>query len=143
MELEYQKILSNKWSYNLSATVQNPESFDEDMKAWIQESARLQFSAGVDYSLNKVTASLNSLVLADREISSIRYDTVKYESSKRNSDHDLRNRVMLNASFKYAPTDNQNFVLNLYNLLDRKDPVSTYEYYDLPFNWTLTYNFTF
>lgn len=143
LELEYQKILSNKWSYNLSATVQNPESFDEDMKAWIQESARLQFSAGVDYSLNKVTASLNSLVLADREISSIRYDTVKYESSKRNSDHDLRNRVMLNASFKYAPTDNQNFVLNLYNLLDRKDPVSTYEYYDLPFNWTLTYNFTF
>ena len=143
IELEYRKDLSDKWGYNFNATVQNPKSYDEDSRKWTQESARLQFSAGVDYNLNKFTTSLNGLVLADREASCVRYDNIAYSSAKANSDHDLKNRVLLNASLSYAPTNNQSCVLNLYNLLDRKDPVSAYEYYDLPFNWTLTYNFSF
>lgn len=143
IELEYQKELSDKWAYNFNATAQNPKSYDDDTARWTQESARLQFSAGVDYSLNKLKASLNGLVLADRETSCMRYDKVAYSSTKNNYDHDLKNRVLLNASFTYSPTENQSCVLNLNNLLDRKDPVSSYEYYDLPFNWTLTYNFSF
>ena len=55
----------------------------------------------------------------------------------------MKNRFLVNASLKYSPTDNQAVVLNLYNILDRNEPVSTYEYYDLPFNWTLTYNYSF
>lgn len=49
----------------------------------------------------------------------------------------------MSAALKYSPTDNQYVLLNLNNILNRDEPVSTYEYYDLPFNWTVTYNFTF
>lgn len=140
VELEYQKNLSSKWAYNLSATYQNPKSFDDDTGKWTQESARIQFSAGVDYTLNKFSTNLNCLVLADREASSYKYNGTSAGSAP---DHDLKNRVLLNAAVTYRPTDNQYAVLNLRNLLDRTEPVSTYEYYDLPFNWTFTYNFTF
>lgn len=141
VELEYQKNLSDKWGYNFNATFQNPKSLDEDTGKWTQESARIQFSAGVDYTLKKFSSNLNCLVLADREVSSYRYDGNTLGT--KGADHDLKNRFLLNASFTYRPTDNQYAVLSLYNLLDRDEPVSTYEYYDLPFNWTLTYNFTF
>lgn len=140
VELEYQKNLSNKWDYNLSATYQNPKSYDDDTNEWTQESARLQLSAGVDYTINKFTTNLNCLVLADREASSYKYNGASAENKP---DHDLKNRFLVNASLKYSPTDNQAVVLNLYNILDRNEPVSTYEYYDLPFNWTLTYNYSF
>lgn len=140
VELEYQKNLSNKWDYNLSATYQNPKSYDDDTNEWTQESARLQLSAGVDYTINKFTTNLNCLVLADREASSYKYNGASAETKP---DHDLKNRFLVNASLKYSPTDNQAVVLNLYNILDRNEPVSTYEYYDLPFNWTLTYNYSF
>lgn len=137
VELEYLKNLSDKWDYNFSATYQNPKSYDDDTHKWSQESARMQFNAGVDYTLNKFSANLNCLVLADREPSSYKY------SGASGYDHDLRNRFLVNAAFTYRPTENQSAVLNLRNILDRTEPVSTYEYYDLPFNWTLTYNFSF
>lgn len=140
IELEYQKNLSDKWGYNFNATYQNPKSFDDDTNKWTQESARVQFSAGVDYTVNKFSSNLNCLVLADREESSYRYNGA---SAGTNPDHDLKNRFLVNAAFTYRPTENQSAVLNLYNILDRTEPVSTYEYYDLPFNWTLTYNFSF
>ena len=140
IELEYQKNLSDKWGYNFNATFQNPKSFDDDTSKWTQESARMQFSAGVDYTLNKFSSNLNCLVLADREESSYLYGG---NSAGSKPDHDLKNRFLVNAAFTYRPTENQSAVLNLYNILDRKEPVSTYEYYDLPFNWTLTYNFSF
>lgn len=141
VELEYTKRLSDKWGYNLNATYQNPKSYDDDDATWTQESARIQFSAGLDYTLNKFSSNLNCLVLADREESSYRYNGASI--STLGPDHDLKNRFLVNMSFKYSPTDNQFAMLNLYNILDRDEPVSTYEYYDLPFNWTLTYNFTF
>ena len=31
----------------------------------------------------------------------------------------------------------------LKNILDKKDVVNDYENYGLPFNWTLTYNYSF
>lgn len=137
VELEYLKKLSDKWDYNISATYQNPKSYDDDTHKWAQESARMQLNAGVDYTLNKFSANLNCLVLADREPSSYKY------SGASGYDHDLKNRFLVNAAFTYRPTENQSAVLNLRNILDRTEPVSTYEYYDLPFNWTLTYNFSF
>ena len=138
VELEYQKKLSDKWDYNFSATFQNPKSKEDD--SWLQESARIQLNAGVGYKLNKFSSNLNCLVLADREPSSYKYSGA---SAGANPDHDLKNRFLLNASFIYRPTDKQYVALNLYNILDREEPVAPYEYYDLPFNWTITYNYTF
>ena len=132
IELEYEKKLSNKWDYNFGITYQDPKSREND--AWTQESARLQFNAGINYKLNKFSSNLNCSVLKDREDSYYAYNGVKPR---------LKDRVQLNASFMYRPTDNQSVALNLYNILDREDEISTYEYRDLPFNWLLTYNYTF
>lgn len=143
VELEYQKKLSDKWDYSFGATFQNPKTKSEDGGLWEQDSARIQFTAGVNYKLNKFTSNLNLLVLADREPSYYRSD-YQTASSGRQPDIDLKDRFLLNASFIYRPTDRQSVALNLYNILDRRDEsVFKYEYRALPFNWTLTYNYTF
>ena len=141
VELEYKKYMSDKWSYNLGAAYQTPESYDEDKGQWKQESARVQFTAGVDYKLNKFSANMNCLFLGDREDSYYRYDGSKADKSV--PDHKLKDRVKLNACLSYSPTKNQSLSFNMYNLLDRDDMVYNTEYYDLPFNWTLTYTHTF
>ena len=153
VELEYQKKLSNKWDYNFGITWQNPKSYDKIFDLWLRESARFQLSAGVNYTLNKFSTNLNCLVLTNRENSSYHYDGSSATGSKPSKpggkvklpspDHSLKNRFLLNASFTYRPTENQYVTLNLNNILDRKEPVGPYEYYDLPFNWMLTYNYTF
>lgn len=153
VELEYQKKLSDKWDYNIGLTWQNPKSYDKIFDLWIPESARFQLSAGVNYTFKKFSSNLNCLVLADRENSSYHYDGSSATGTKPskpggavklpNPDHKLKNRFLINASFTYRPTNNQYVTLNLNNILDRKEPVGPYEYYDLPFNWMLTYNYTF
>ena len=140
IELDYKKILDDKWSYNLGATYQNPESYDEDTKKWNQESARVQFTAGVDYKISKFSSNINCMFLGDRENAYYRKDGT---SGKTNPDHKLQDRIKLNATMKYSPTKDQSIALSMYNLLDRDDVVYSYEYYDLPFNWTLTYTHTF
>lgn len=135
VEFEYQKKLSNKWDYNFGATFQKPESDDEG--TWVQESARVHLNAGVNYTLNKFSSNLNCTFLTDREPSY--YDFPKDSGNKPKLD----DRIMLNATFTYRPTDNQSIGLNLYNILDRQDMISKYEYIDLPFSWLLTYNYTF
>ena len=80
---------------------------------------------------------MNCTFLTDREPSY--YDFPKGSGNKPKLD----DRIMLNASFMYRPTDNQSIGLNLYNILDREDMISKYEYIDLPFSWLLTYNYTF
>lgn len=142
IELEHRKILSDKFEYNLSATLQDPKSYNEEWGRWVQESAKVQFSAGVDYKLDKFSANLNCLVLTDREDSAYKLNGASTDSGKY-PDHALRDRFKVNAGFVYRATDSQSFSLNMYNLLDRDEPLSNYEYYDLPFNWTLTYTHTF
>lgn len=141
IEFDYKKVLGDRWSYNLGASYQTPESYDEGKKEWKQESARVQLTAGVDYQYNKFNANMNVLYLGDREDSYYRYDGGKASDSR--PDHKLRDRVKLNACLSYNPTKNQSVSFNMYNLLDRDDVVYSYEYYDLPFNWTLTYTHTF
>ena len=69
----------------------------------------------------------------------------KYDGSKANGkpDHKIKDRIKVDASLAYSPTDYQTIRFNMYNLLDRDDAISSYERYDLPFNWTLTYTHTF
>ena len=140
VEVEYKKVLNDKWSYNLGAAYQNPESYDEGKNKWIQETARVTFNAGLDYKLDKLTTSLSCYYLGDREDAYYKYDGSKASG---NADHKIEDKIRVNASLSYRPTDYQAITLNMYNLLDRDDYVSSYERYDLPFNWTLTYTHTF
>lgn len=140
VELEYKKVFNDKWAYNLGAAYQNPESYDEDKDVWNQETARFTLNAGVDYKLNKFNTSLNCYYLGDREDAFYKYDGSKAGGRP---DHKIKDRVRVDASLSYSPTDYQTFRFNMYNLLDRDDAISSYERYDLPFNWTLTYTHTF
>ncbi|MDO4177931.1 MAG: TonB-dependent receptor [Phascolarctobacterium sp.] len=138
VEIEYAKKVSDKFSYNLNATFQDPISKDEGVKT--QESARIILNGGVDYKVGKFKSNINCSYYLDRENSY--YDWGGATLGKK-SPHRLTDRIKLNASMSYAPADNHKFVLNMYNLLDRHDYVSTYDYRDLPFNWTLTYQISF
>lgn len=139
IEAEYVHLIDSNWKYNLGLTVSNPEIQSGDK--WVQESARLQASAGVQYDNNKFTGSLGLFVTADREDSY--YNRLGQSAKKYGYDHKVPNRVHLNSTLQYRPEKNHTFALNLYNLLDRDNCINENENYDLPFNWTLTYSYSF
>lgn len=131
-------MLSDQWSYRLGATFQDPKS--KETSEWTQESARLMFNAGVDYTVGKLNANLTGLYVGNREYSKYKYDG---SSAGKNPDHRLQDRIVLNTSFNYKADDRNQVILNLNNLLDRREPLAVYEYRALPFNWMLTYQYTF
>lgn len=138
IELEYAKKLSDKFGYNLNATLQDPVSKDEGVET--QESAKILANVGIDYKLSKFKANLNCMFVGDRELQ-------KYGKGgaalKKGEEIQLRDRVKLNAAFTYAPDKNQKFALNFYNILDREEPTAPYLYLDRDFNWTLNYQISF
>ena len=138
VEYEFSKLLSDQWSYRLGATFQDPKS--KESSKWTQESARLMFNAGVDYTVGKLNANLTGLYVGNREYSKYKYDG---SSAGKNPDHRLQDRIVLNTSFNYKADDRNQVILNLNNLLDRREPLAVYEYRALPFNWMLTYQYTF
>ena len=75
----------------------------------------------------------------DREDSYYRLDGTKASSQ----DHKTPSRVQMNATLQYNASQNDTVVLNMYNLLDRKNCINENENWDLPFNWMLSFNHTF
>ena len=68
----------------------------------------------------------------------------EYRKNDGSYDHAIPNRVNLTSSISYAPNDSHRITLNMYNLLDRHNNcINENENYDLPFNWTLTYKYSF
>lgn len=136
IEMEYAKILNDNWRFNLGLTFSNPQLKDGDK--WVQQSARLQYNAGVQYTKSKFMGSLNYSVVADREDAyySMMGVTKGY-------DHKVPDRMQLNSTLRYSPRDNQAITLNLYNILDRKNCINENENWDLPFNWTVNYKVSF
>lgn len=132
MELEYVKILNNNWKYNLGFSYSNPENNENG--SWEQCNSRIQTTAGITYNQEKWLTNVNFLFLGDREES---YYKINGNIS------DIPDRVQLNAIIRYQPERNQSVILNLYNILDRNNSVNKYENLDLPFNWALSYNYTF
>ena len=139
IEADYVHLIDDNWKYNLGVTISNPEIQSGDK--WVQESARLQASAGVQYNNNKFTGNLGLFVTADREDSY--YNRLGQSAKTYGYDHKVPNRVHLNSTLQYRPEKNHTFALNLYNLLDRDNCINENENYDLPFNWTLTYSYSF
>jgi len=132
VEAEYAKIINNNWKYNIGISYSNPEN--NESGAWAQCNSRIQTTAGVTYNKEKWLTNVNFLLLGDREESYYRIN---------GAISDIPNRVQLNATIKYQPERNQSVVMNLYNILDRDNSVNKYENLDLPFNLTVSYNYTF
>ena len=132
IELAYDKYVSEQWKYNLGATYQNPQA-REDGK-WEQVSAKLQLTAGTNYTYEKLGLGLNIFYSGDRE---------QMGKIDKNGSLNPRDIVTLNAVVSYTPAKNHNFKLNLYNLLDRDNEINPSRNLDRPFNWTLSYDYSF
>lgn len=132
VEVEYAKIINNNWKYNVGFSYSNPENNENG--PWVQCNSRIQTTANVTYDKDKWLTNLNFLYLGDREVS---YYKINGAVS------DVPDRIQLNATVRYQPDSNQIVTLNLYNILDRDNSLNKYENLDLPFNWVLSYNYTF
>lgn len=141
VEVEYKKHLSDQWSYNLGAALSNPKTKAEGESYYKQSDAKLQLTAGIDYVTGKLTSNLNYLYLGKREGSF--YLSDGSSASKVGADHKVPHRSLLNAAFTYKADKHHSATLNLNNILDNKDTINKYENWGMPFNWMLTYNYTF
>lgn len=141
VEVEYKKHLSDQLSYNLGASLSNPKTKAEGESYYKQSDAKLQLTAGIDYVTGKLTSNLNYLYLGKREGSF--YLSNGSSSSSVGADHKVPHRSLLNAAFTYKANKHHSATLNLNNILDNKDTINKYENWGMPFNWMLTYNYTF
>lgn len=132
VELEYVRLVNDNWKYNIGFSYSNPEN--NESGSWTQCNSRVQTTAGVTYNKDKWLTNLNFVFFGDREES---YYKINGAIS------DIPDRIQLNALIKYQPERNQTVALNLYNILDRDNSLNKYENLDLPFNWTLSYKYTF
>lgn len=137
LEIEYKKHLSDQLSYNLGAAFSNPKTKEEGKNFYKQSDAKLQLTAGIDYTVGKLSSNLNFLYLGKRESSY--YNSL----GSKGSDHSIPHRSLLNANFTYKADEHHSASLTLNNLLDRDDTINKYENWGMPFNWMLTYNYTF
>ena len=141
VEVEYKKHFSDQWSYNLGAALSNPKTKAEGESYYKQSDAKLQLTVGIDYVTGKLTSNLNYLYLGKREGSY--YLSDGSSASKVGADHKVPHRSLLNAAFTYKADKHHSATLNLNNILDNKDTINKYENWGMPFNWMLTYNYTF
>ncbi|MFA5630837.1 MAG: TonB-dependent receptor [Porticoccaceae bacterium] len=128
IEVEYKRALDNAWTANLGGSVSSPES--NDSGKWVQDSSRIQLVAGIEYRRDGWLAALNYMHVGDRE-------NAQYRTRERTPERDN-----LNLLVKYQIGDHA-FTLNARNLLDRENPLNKYENWDMPFNWTLAWDYTF
>lgn len=136
VELEYANHFSKRWTWRLGAAFSNPEVKDPSVKnpQWKQDSARLEFMAGLDYHQDKWFGNLNFKYLGDRENA--------YNAGKFGPD-DVPSKLQLNLNVGYKAGKNDEWTLGIYNLLDRDNISDKYGSMDLPCNYRLTYTHAF
>lgn len=146
IETEWLHTINDNWQYNVGLSISDPKLKSKYVEGhrneWMQEAAKVQGNVGVQYTDAKWSANLNLFVTGDREYS---YYTRKGDSAKTkgNYDHAVPTRINLTSSISYVPNSNNRITLNMYNLLDRHNCINENENWDLPFNWTLTYKYSF
>lgn len=141
VEVEYKKNLSDLFQYNVGAYWANPKTQDKDGAVFKQSEAKVQLSAGLDYKVGKLNSNLNWLFVGKRENSY--YNSLGQSASTYGADHKVPNRSLLNANFKYKADEHHSVALTLNNILDRHDTINKYENWGMPFNWMVSYNYSF
>lgn len=130
-EADYTAVLSDKFKANLGFSWSNPKNQEENGGMWTQTYPKIQFNSGVQYTLDKWDASL-----------AFNWLTKRLKNRDGGTNPDL---LSLNAVANYKMDKNNYFTLNLNNILDRHNVITNgaWEYWDMPFNWSITYNHTF
>ncbi len=141
-ELEYTQNVNDNLKMRFGLMLADPKKKEDDGASFVQDQAKLQFTAGVDYQIGKLTANLNYLLVAKRQNSYYNTDGKKY-ADYGGTPRSLSNRNLLNANFIYKADDHHSFQLSLNNILDKDDVINEYENWGMPFNCMFTYNYSF
>lgn len=126
VELEWVRKQNENLSYHLGITYSHPEKRENDRNNgnWHDYYGRLEFNGGLNYRRGKLTTVFNLNVLAHRT-----RDSAPYESFKDQCFTDL--------DFSYQANKDARFFLNIDNLFNRHDIVSSAgsTFYDLGRNF--------
>lgn len=128
IEFDWTRNQIENLSYHLGLTYSHPEKRDNErtvkvdsdgtttvktkQNPWHDYYGRIGFNAGVDYTRGKLTTAFHISYLGDRT-----RDKSPYASMKAQLFSDI--------NFSYKANDNARFFLNIDNLFDRRDNIST------------------
>ena len=104
LEVNYDRRLNQRWSYNLGSNINNPEE-RRSGQMWQPTFAKFQLNGGLTYSSGKWSTSLSANYLAGRK-------------------DDLSPTLPVNLVVRYAASKHTQVQLRVENLLNRKDVVS-------------------
>lgn len=126
-EMEYEKIINKHWKTNLGFNYSNPEA-EDGKNGWKQTYPKLQLSAGVQYEMDKWLTSVTCNYLTKRQDN-------QYGQK-------IPSAITLNAVINYKMGADDVMTVNLNNILDKQNVITHggYDYWDLPFNWTFSWN---
>lgn len=120
IEIDWTRNQNENLSYRLGLTYSHPQKQEgkidkhgvETKGEWHDYYGKLGFNAGIDYTRGKLTTAFHISYLGDRT-----RDAAPYASMKAQFFSDI--------NFSYKANDNARFFLNIDNLFDRRDIIST------------------
>lgn len=115
IEFDWTRNQNENLSYRLGLTYSHPQKREGTIKhkgKWHDYYGKLGFNAGIDYTRGKLTTAFHISYLGDRT-----RDKDPYPSMKAQFFSDI--------NFSYKANDNARFFLNIDNLFDRRDIIST------------------
>lgn len=130
---------SDRLSYNLGFTIQNPKFYDSKYEkfGWRNKFGKYQIKAGINYKYKKFRAALTGSYIGDR-----------YTCPSSSEGYKIKPYFLTTLTAGYAPDKHSEFALTIDNLLDRNDNVSNTmkdggAYYYTPINFLFTYTYKF
>ena len=139
IELSSEIVSKNGFSYNYGLTYSNPQVRTNTDKSgvitdWQRTFGRLQLNSGITYHKDKWTANVTANYLAQRVL-----------STNTKGEVDTKPYLLTTFNLRYAADKNNDFSLNIDNVLDRQDNVnhSSSSYYSTPVTFLLSYNYKF
>ena len=107
----------------------DPKSKENDDTPYVQDEAKVQMTAGIDYQIGKFTANLNYLFVGNRQYSY--YNKLGQSAKTYGYDHSVPNRNLLNAAFTYKADEHNSMQFVMNNILNNHDTINKYEMYTL------------
>lgn len=147
VELDWQMKASDRFSYHVGVTYSHPEkqeaNVDTKTKAvtkgsWHDYYGKIQLNTGFTAKSGKLTTSFEMNYLGKRTRDYANKDTVGIYPS-------MKAQVLSDLNFSYQANENSRFFLNIDNLFNRHDIISTSSstFYDLGRNYMLGYEYKF
>lgn len=147
VELDWQMKASDRFSYHVGVTYSHPEKQETNVDtrtravtkgSWHDYYGKIQLNTGFTAKSGKLTTSFEMNYLGKRTRDYANKDTVGIYPS-------MKAQVLSDLNFSYQANENSRFFLNIDNLFNRHDIISTSSstFYDLGRNYMLGYEYKF